>query len=208
MPAPVRAVVFDLGNVLVTVDWDRAIRRAAPLTPLAADAILPALVEHPVVRDYEEGRIDDETFSAAMVETLRLAIAPADFPPLWADMFERRPGMEALYAEAQARVPVAILSDTSPIHWRCIRALAPPLATPDALVVSYETGVHKPDPAAYRTACARLGTPPEACVFIDDRAENVAGAEAAGLQAFRYTNEPDTVARLRALLPAQSIREA
>lgn len=47
-------------------------------------------------------------------------------------------------------------------------------------------GLRKPEPAIYRRALDILGRPPERILFIDDRAENVAGAEAAGINALRF----------------------
>jgi putative hydrolase of the HAD superfamily len=53
----------------------------------------------------------------------------------------------------------------------------------DALISSGATGVAKPDPRAYALATAALGLAPQACLFVDDLPENVAGARAAGLRA-------------------------
>jgi HAD superfamily hydrolase (TIGR01509 family) len=52
-------------------------------------------------------------------------------------------------------------------------------------VFSYAAGVAKPDPAIYRLACARLGVPPERCVFVGDGgSDELAGAAAIGMRAF------------------------
>lgn len=52
--------------------------------------------------------------------------------------------------------------------------------------VSCHTGVRKPDPDAYLGATRTLGCPPQACLFVDDRAANVEGAEAVGMPAVRF----------------------
>ena len=56
----------------------------------------------------------------------------------------------------------------------------------DMLVWSCQFGVVKPDPAIYRRALDILGRPPERVLFIDDRVENVAAAEAAGIRALHF----------------------
>jgi putative hydrolase of the HAD superfamily len=66
----------------------------------------------------------------------------------------------------------------------------------DAIFNSARLGVAKPDPEAFRTVAAALGTTPERCLFIDDTPPNVEGARAAGMQAERFTD----VASLRSLL--------
>ena len=50
-------------------------------------------------------------------------------------------------------------------------------------------GLGKPDPAIYRRALDILGRPAERILFVDDRAENVAGAVRAGMQAIQFKNE-------------------
>ena len=50
-------------------------------------------------------------------------------------------------------------------------------------------GLRKPEPAIYQQALGILGRPAERILFIDDRQENVAGAEAAGMRAIRFEGE-------------------
>ena len=66
----------------------------------------------------------------------------------------------------------------------------------DAMVVSWEVGLLKPDPAIYHLTLQRLGVAAADALFVDDRPTNVAGAEAAGLQGFRFAGE-ESVAALR-----------
>ena len=53
----------------------------------------------------------------------------------------------------------------------------------DAVILSFEVGAMKPDPALYREALARLGDPePSRSVFVDDQVEYCDGAVVVGLQ--------------------------
>lgn len=72
----------------------------------------------------------------------------------------------------------------------------------DLMVISAEEGVAKPDPEIYRVTAERLGVPPEACVFVDDLAANVAGARTAGMAAIRFESTPQIEVALRAMLGA------
>jgi putative hydrolase of the HAD superfamily len=69
----------------------------------------------------------------------------------------------------------------------------------DVLVWSYQLGMAKPDPAIYRYTLGKLGTRPEDTLFIDDKIENVEGAQALGMVSILYTG----VERLRADLIAR-----
>jgi putative hydrolase of the HAD superfamily len=59
----------------------------------------------------------------------------------------------------------------------------------DVVLTSCYLGLRKPDAAMYQRAIDIVGKRPERILFIDDRPENVAGAEAAGLVSIRYTGE-------------------
>ena len=69
----------------------------------------------------------------------------------------------------------------------------------DAVVISADVGLHKPQPEIYRLAAERLGVDPEQCLFVDDLRENCEGAEAVGMTAIRHHSAPETIARLREL---------
>lgn len=70
----------------------------------------------------------------------------------------------------------------------------------DAVVVSGEVGMRKPDPEIYRHCARTLGVSTSACVFVDDLASNVSGAVAAGMVGIRHVGVDSTVAELEALL--------
>lgn len=70
----------------------------------------------------------------------------------------------------------------------------------DAVVISGEVGLRKPDPAIYALAADRLGLPPEQIVFVDDLAANVRAAVAAGMVGVRHTDAATTVEELEILL--------
>ena len=70
----------------------------------------------------------------------------------------------------------------------------------EAVVISGEVGLHKPQPEIYELACERLGVEPRQAVFVDDLRENCAGAEAVGMIAILHRETPKTLARLNELL--------
>ncbi|HEV2891682.1 MAG TPA: HAD family phosphatase [Frankiaceae bacterium] len=69
----------------------------------------------------------------------------------------------------------------------------------DAVVISGEVGLRKPDPAIYALAAREVGVPPERCVFVDDIAANVRGAVAAGMVGVHHTDTGTTLEELEAL---------
>ena len=63
----------------------------------------------------------------------------------------------------------------------------------DAMIISAEEGVLKPDARIYQIAAARLDVRPEEAVFVDDMAANVAGAQAVGMRGVHFKSTPQTI---------------
>jgi epoxide hydrolase-like predicted phosphatase len=71
----------------------------------------------------------------------------------------------------------------------------------DAVVISSEVGLRKPDPAIYELAAERLGLPPSACVYLDDIGGNLKPARALGMATVLHRGDAAaTLAEVRALL--------
>jgi putative hydrolase of the HAD superfamily len=73
----------------------------------------------------------------------------------------------------------------------------------DAVVISGEVGLHKPEPEIFHMGAERLGVAPEECVFVDDLRENCVGAEAVGMTAILHRGAERTVPELERLLGVQ-----
>ena len=69
----------------------------------------------------------------------------------------------------------------------------------DAVVISGEVGLRKPDPAIYALASERLALPPEQIVFIDDLRPNVQAAAATGMVGVQHVDLETTVSELEIL---------
>jgi HAD superfamily hydrolase (TIGR01509 family) len=69
----------------------------------------------------------------------------------------------------------------------------------DAVVISGEVGMRKPELRIYRHTADLLGLPPDACVMVDDLPHNVRAAVAAGMVAVLHRSYPETLAELEIL---------
>jgi putative hydrolase of the HAD superfamily len=99
-----------------------------------------------------------------------------------------RPEFRACIAKAQAAgCRLAILSNELDLFYGAdFRSKLPFLSQFEVIVDATYTGVLKPDPAAYHLCLDRLDLPAAACVFVDDQARNIAGAQAVGLQTVHF----------------------
>ncbi len=70
----------------------------------------------------------------------------------------------------------------------------------DAMIISAEVGVGKPDARIFQIALEKLGVAPSEFVFLDDFPENVAAARAVGMQAIHFTQPEQALKELKQLL--------
>lgn len=113
------------------------------------------------------------------------------FDTRWHEMVgqEIEPVVATLQA-FQAAGPVYAITNFSAEKFAVARDRYPYLGRFAGAIVSGEEKLVKPDPAIYRLLLDRYGLAARDCVFIDDRADNVAAARSVGMRAIRYT-DPD-----------------
>lgn len=200
-----RAVILDLGNVIVGLDFPRAYRAAARLTGYNASEIPELIRAANLARPYERGELTSEEFYQRFCRALDLEISYPEFVSLWSDMFQPAPILtDGLLAELAAATKLIMLSNTNEIHFEFIHRKYPLLRHFHDFVLSYKVGAMKPDAAIYLDAVRRAGCEPGECFFVDDIEENVAAARQLGIDAevFVSANGLEAQLRERGVLPA------
>jgi putative hydrolase of the HAD superfamily len=201
-----RAVILDLGNVIVGLDFPRAYRAAASLTGHSAGEIPELIRAANLARPYERGELTSDEFYRRFCRALDLKISYPEFVELWSDMFQPEPILtDGLLRELAATTKLLMLSNTNEIHFEFIRGRSPLVRHFHDFVLSYRVGGMKPDAAIYLDAVRRAGCEPGECFFVDDIEENVAAARQLGIDAetFRSANELEAQLRERGVLPAR-----
>lgn len=184
-----KCFIFDIGNVLVNFDFH------VLLEQIAADSGVP--VEPLTERDLqmhhavEEGEISDQAFVDYLNESKSLVWTVDDLIRIWQNMFTLNETGRKLFLGATDRsLPVYTLSNIAEHHIEAIKRNWPGFFDGAAgLFLSYEIGVRKPDAKIYRHLLETLGVDGAQCLFLDDRADNVEAACAAGIQAHQFIPE-------------------
>ena len=191
----VRAVVFDLGNVLVDLDpasygktWPAGLA-TEPVGRMSPTEFAAWERERQLFYAYETGRVDTAAFVDALAT--RLALPPRRIVAYWNSILLDIPLRRlACLPVLRERYPLYVLSNTNELHIAGVRRHLAAKGVRDferryftEVFYSYELGAVKPEPEIYATAEARIGLAPEHLLFLDDRAENVAAAQACGWQA-------------------------
>ncbi len=185
---PVTFVYFDLGQVLMHFDHRRAAEQLAALLDVSVEESWQALFESGLEDTFERGELTPQDFAQTLAKSLEREASTDSILKATSDIFwPNRPMLELLQELRAGPQRLGLLSNTCQAHWDWIRDTDPGL--PDAfetLVLSFELGRMKPDPLIYQVAQEKAGVVAAEILFIDDRPENVAGAEAQGIQGLLY----------------------
>ena len=197
----VRAVIFDLGRVLVDLDFQGGLW--AEVAGVCSHRVAGRELLEDLQWRWCTGRLTPEAFHAEVCALHDLRLERGEFFVRWCSGFSPMPGMEPLLHEVAARRPVGLLSDTDPVHWPYLQGRFPFLSLFARPTLSFEVGHMKPAPEIYRVAAANVGFESPECFFVDDLERNVAGARAAGMDAVRFCG-PEALRgelRTRGILP-------
>jgi FMN phosphatase YigB (HAD superfamily) len=185
----IRAVIFDLGRVIVDVDVGKlASFVSATSSQTDIDRVIMDVLGDTLMRQFNTGRIGPEDFYRGIVRRFGLQLGFEEFATLWCGVFSPIAGMPELIRRLDGRFNLGLLSDTDPLHWNYLRKTNPILAVFKHPTLSFQVGLTKPDPAIFLAAARNAETPPEACLYIDDLPANAAGAAAVGMNAIVFKN--------------------
>jgi putative hydrolase of the HAD superfamily len=197
----IRAVISDLGRVVLWFDNNVFLRKLAALASRPFDEVKAAVHGHVELwRRFDEGTLTTEDFRRAVCAAVGTEVEYGAFYAIYNDIFTlNEPVAAVLRQVSEAGYRTALLSNTDPERFSFVRKKFPEILFFDDYVLSYELRLIKPDPGIYLEAARRAGCPPAECIFIDDMEENVKGALAAGLQGIHYQPDTDLAADLRKL---------
>jgi HAD superfamily hydrolase (TIGR01509 family) len=197
-------ILFDIGVVLLHIDYDAALRQ---VTPLCDPAKRPALAKFlaldgrdPIIAEYERGLVTTEAFFRHFVSVTGYSGTFAQFIEGWHSTLSLNQPMVEFARELSRAYAVFLATNTGEVQIPRIYELFPNLSFFRGLAASCYLGDVKPDRGFYEKALAQFGVTADACLFVDDRPENVRGAEACGLRAIEYTTAAETIRTLRNVL--------
>lgn len=185
----IKAVVFDIGNVLIGWRPERYFTEAVGQE--RADAFFAAVDLYDMNDRGDRG----EDFAAVLAEMIGTYPEFAHELGLWRDHWIDLTGPEIersvriLHALRRADVLVYALSNFGAETFGWAEARYPFLTEFDAQFISGRMGIAKPDAEIYQRVEAAIGIDPGAIFFVDDRRENIAAARARGWQGHVFENE-------------------
>jgi HAD superfamily hydrolase (TIGR01509 family) len=198
-------LILDYGNVLTRPQDQTWMDRAAERLGASVPAFRSAYWRYR--HDYDADLPAREYWRRVIAAARPTGDGPTSDPDLrwlieadvdsWVDYHAEVWALAADFRGAGGRT--ALLSNSGPEVMARVRADHALEARFDAVIISCEVGLAKPDPRIFRLCLERLGLPPHDALFVDDRLDNTEAAARIGLRALQYAGA-DALDRLRALI--------
>jgi len=185
-----KAVIFDFGNVIINIEFQRIYQTFAKFTSKPVSYIEKRITEDQIFRRYESGQFTDEEFRDVIRQTLGFPLSDHEVDTAWnAILLDIPTDRIDLIHNIRQKYPVYLLSNTNNIHITAsnnylkkthgIRSLNELF---DKLYLSYEMGLWKPDAEIYREVLRTNKLQPNEVIFFDDNLHNIESAKALGMQ--------------------------
>ena len=198
----VDALLFDLGGVVIEIDFDRAFSRWALYSNRNIEFIKSGFAFDSYYERHERGEIEASEYFTSLRRSLGINITDEEFIVGWNSIFVGAiPGIAALLSEARENLSIYAFTNSNLTHqhvWtKKFRHL---LNLFRDVFVSSEIGNRKPEPAAFKIISREIDVKLENILLFDDTLENIAGAKKIGMQAVHVTSPMDIEIGLKEIL--------
>ena len=196
----VRAIIFDIGRVLIRVDVSRATNGLASGRSLSPQEVWSAIEKDPLWMDWQEGRVSPRDWHLHLSKRLGTSTTFEQFAELWNSALDPEPIQpESFLKKLANKYRLALLSNTDPIHMSHEEARFPFFRFFPVRVYSFRVGASKPNPLIYREALKGCKVKAEEAVYIDDIPAYAEAARRLGMAAIVFQSHEQLRGELSSL---------
>jgi glucose-1-phosphatase len=197
--AKIRAVIFDIGRVLIRVDVRRALNTLADGLTLSPEELWAAIEKDPSWKDWQEGRISPRDYHLRLTKRLGSKLPFERFADAWNVALDPQPMQDSsLFDRLSKGYRLALLSNTDPLHVAYMELRYDFFRFFPERIYSCVLGASKPNPLIYREALRACGVRAQDAFYVDDVPAYVAAAKALGMNASQYQSPGQLEADLHA----------
>ena len=194
MVTPVKNIIFDLGGVLINLNYQLTRKAFEDLGVEDFDAFYTQHAANPLFENLEVGAIEPEAFYNQLREATGLTLSNSQIETAWNAMLLDFPGERLEWlSQIKNKYNIYLFSNTNAIHYNAFiniyRQVAPQLGLNTQFehffitaYYSHTLGQRKPEVAAFEAVIRDANLDPAQTLFIDDTLLNIEGAQKAGLQ--------------------------
>ena len=189
-----KALLFDLGGVLVDIDFGLAFIEFEKQSNLSIDEIKARFEMDNMYRLHETGHIAWPQYSEHLRGTLKLNATDEDIAVAWNSIFKDEVAQTVTAIKSLSdKVQCFVFSNTNPTHQQFwLKKYPNVVALFKQVFVSSELGLRKPDAASFKAISSSTQCELENFTFFDDTLENVEAARKLGMHAV-WVQHPDDV---------------
>jgi epoxide hydrolase-like predicted phosphatase len=183
--------IFDLGNVVVDIDFSRVLGVWSDLSRVPLALLKSRFQMGENFERHERGEISDEEFAANLCAELDITLSYEQFVSGWQAIFVGlRPEVITLMQQLRSRGErVVILSNTNRLHCEYWPSQYPEVQqAADKLYLSQDLGMRKPEARIYQHVLEAEGVSADEAVFFDDHPQNIEAARQLGITAVHVTD--------------------
>lgn len=193
----IRTIIFDMGNVLVRFSHELMCEQMGRLCGRPGADVAAILFKSELQWDFERGKCDEREFHQRFEKAVGVRVAIDELRHAASDIFVPNDDVRAVVlALKDAGYRLVLLSNTSIAHYEFIRSRWDMLKPFDELVLSYEVGAIKPEPAIFERALHAIQCRPEEAFYTDDIPAYVEAGRKHGLDAEVFTDARTLVEHL------------
>lgn len=184
-----KAIIFDIGNVLIHFDAERMLRQISHVLGISESQAIDLYMHQELGILYEKGLVTSEEFFQRFRQLAQLPHADEAFWRAFCDIFKPNPEMETLIRDLKERGQrLVLLSNTCEAHFDYIYKEFELLTLFDSAILSYQVGARKPERAIFEAAVKAAGVPPQQCLYTDDITAYVSAARELEIPAVTFTS--------------------
>ena len=195
-----RAIIFDIGRVLIRVDVLRAMSGLASGLSLTPQDVWSAIEMDPRWLDWQEGRISPSDWHLHLTKRLGASLTFEQFAEVWNRALDPNPiHSDSFFEQLSRNYRLALLSNTDPIHMSNEEARFSFFRFFPIRIYSYRVGASKPNPLIYREALKACKVRAEEAVYVDDVAAYADAARRLGMTGIVFQSPEQLRSDLRSL---------
>lgn len=195
MPTPrnIEGLLFDLGGVVIEIDFERALQAWNQWTLLSIEEMRDRFKMDEAYERHERGEVEAAEYFTHLRKALQLEASDADIASGWNAIFLNEIEETVNYIRAVNNdLPCFAFTNSNPTHQISWMSNFPRVVESfHQIFVSSELGLRKPEREAFEAIADATGIGLEAILFFDDTEENVKGAQAIGMHAVHVRGHVD-----------------
>lgn len=189
-----KALCFDLGNVLIYFDWKIAESRLNKIELGLGFRTTQFLKNNRnLIVQIEKGKITEDEFLSAIKKHIDSKIDQITLAKIYSEIFWENKVLTNLLPELHQKYNLYLLSNTNAIHKKFGWEKFEFLKHFDKLFLSYELGYLKPEKEIYQKVLEKIKIKPEEILYVDDIKEFVEAAKECGWNAYHFTSNENLV---------------